>query len=209
MTEPNKGQITKDDKRKPITVGVSAFRPDRERSTKLIVTSNVHYRYLDGRVATQSSRFARNIDNIDPVNRLLTIGEEWVELETFWIKRIGYLFLRNNGGKPFQKVPTEDEIREAQSKILEVGYMVSPLACAMTQPNPTGIPERKNRTHFDQRPAVVETVAPIILPLWEIPPGDSMQGKPVNESVYLRCQKGETNVTIFVLPDQAIKQVTE
>lgn len=139
---------------------------------KLLVISTAHYRGSDGKVKSIDCRIGRNIESKDdPIIRTVEIGEDWTPLESAWIKDIGYLFLRNDGGIKFNVVPTEEQINEAQSRVVEIGYHV----CG-------------------------STIVPVSLwqiHVGECFQGKPIAGN----DILLRCQHGKTNVTMMIHPN--------
>lgn len=190
-----------------VTVKTFAGKPKQpvDKQAKLIIVSNVHYRGVEGTVKTQTTRGARLIkSNDDPIERKITIGEQWYKLETAWIKTIGYLSFRNNGGKTFQEIPTPEQIEEAQAKIVELGF---PLLTPEEKCKEQSILQK--RTMYDGKILSKEEKAqlepqsnePDIIPLWQIRPGECFNAEPANGiDIYLRCQRGETSLSVFILP---------
>lgn len=207
---PDKGSVRdylKSDKVQRVTIPnmsddgnieIPLHRPDHP--PKLIRVGQLHYRDINGKAISEDIRFVRELIHKDePYRRTIIIGEEWVKIDTAWIQDIGYLLFRNNGGKPFQVVPTQEQMNEAWSRIIQVGYEF-----------PRYSPERKvpqKRTAFEDEQDVEERIEAELLamtkhiePFWSIYPGESMEGRPTNNRpIYLRCQHGEVSVTIFAI----------
>lgn len=173
-----------------------------EGKCKILGLGAIHHRDGQGNTKTINTNFARLLDsNDDPLQRKFSVGEEWVPLETGWVKSVGYLILRNDGGKPFQVMPTKEQAEEELSRIIEVGYLVKSSLdnLAEREINPT---KKKNRTHFDTRSlGEAEPTIPTVRTLWIIHPGEDMRGTPINDDIYLRCRHGEVTVTIMVVPN--------
>lgn len=176
------------------------FRP--QQKPKLIVIKSVHHRNADGKVESLVVRHTRELaSEDDPLMRTITVGEQWVKIDTAWIQPIGYFSFRNNGWKPFQVVPTPDQMKEAWSRVIEVGYSVPK---QIVQAKPVPYDKRNPRTAFDNeiQSISVNEIIQEIEPFWLIYPGESQDGRPVpNKDIYVRCQHGQTYLTIFALPE--------
>lgn len=173
---------------------VATHKPDL--AAKVVVVSRVHHRDTDGKVKFVTSRFARELSSReDCIIRRIVVGEAWVKLDTAWIDPVGYLIIENQGGKPFQVVPTPEQMEEARSRVVELGYPTS-----VIPEHPEGRSNR--RTQWDKpRDIIPLPTEPVIEPFWEIVPGESMQGKPVKDRyIYLRCRNGEVTITYMALP---------
>lgn len=176
---------------------IAIHRP--EPTPKLIVVSHTYHRDKNGRARDITCRSVRELSNRDDcIIREMIVGEEWVQLESAWIKDIGYLVIRNNGGKPFQVIPTPEQLQEAQSRIVEIGYRLQlPL---------NSLPEKKaihsTRTMFDP-PQIIQEITPSYLTLWTIHPnGEPLQGKPSSSvPLYMRCLNGEVTVSMMIVPN--------
>lgn len=175
-----------------------------ELPCKLISVSNLHHRDKNGKVNTTTSRFVRELSSKDePYKRTITLGEQWEELDTAWvdIENIGYLFLRNDGGRPFQVVPTHEQIQEARSRVVELGYMLMDYSLPEITKEPEPTTKKKKRTMWDT-PQSVESaiVSPPIIPLWFINPGEKLEGLPsTKHPIYVRCQHGQISLTIVAI----------
>jgi hypothetical protein len=183
---------------------LAAYRP--EGKPKVISVGNLHYRDAQGVVKSIPSNFAKFVDSEEqPLTRSFKIGEEWVPLELAWVKDCGYLLLRNDGGKQFQVVPTEEQRNEELSRVVEVGYMLKSSLPDFVNETPVrsrGPRNPANRTHHDKflRVDQAEVVIPPIMPLWLIDVGAKLEGQPTSEPMYLRCRHGETTVTMMAIP---------
>lgn len=177
-----------------------------ELPCKVISVTNLHHRDIDGKVNTTTSRFVRELaSKCEPYKRTIKLTEQWEELDTAWVKpdNIGYLFLRNDGGRPFQVVPTKEQIEEARSRIVEIGYMLMDYSLPeMESSTKEQTPKQKKRTMWDE-PQSVEgaIIAPPIIPLWFINPGEKLEGLPSSKHpLYIRCQHGEISLTVVAIP---------
>lgn len=173
---------------------VVTHKPDQ--TPKVVVVSRVHHRDVDGKVKFVTSRFARELTSVeDCVIRRVVVGEEWVKVDTAWVSPAGYMFIENQGGKPYQVIPTPEQMEEARSRIIELGYVAVPIPV---------LPEGRSppRTQWDKpREILPITMTPRIEPMWEIVPGESMQGKPTpGRDIYMRCRNGQVTVNIMALP---------
>lgn len=192
-----------------VTVKMVASPPTQQtdKQAKLILVSNVHYRGKDGTVKTQTTRTARFLKSSDdPIERKISIGEEWVKLETAWVKEIGYLSFRNNGGEPFRFVPTPEQIEEAQGKVIEIGFPLLTPERKYHQEQQTTLPKRtmydgKVLSKEEKARLQLESNEPDIIPLWQVRPGECFNAEPINNlDIYLRCQRGITSLSVFILP---------
>lgn len=184
-------------KRLQIPTTIPLHRP--ELPNKLTVTKKVIHRDKDGAHKFSEVRSTRVLSNQEePYIRKMTIGETWTKLDFGWIQDVGYLQIHNRGGRPFQVIPTKEQIEEELSRIVDVAYLVSDL--------PTyAHPEKKNisnkRTQWDA-PLDKVTQEPVYLPLWVIHPSEGVDGKPaLSIPMYLKCRKGQVTVSVFISPN--------
>lgn len=194
---PDKGSVrefvqTKD--KQLVSIGkLSIHRPDLP--PRLIVNSNLYHRDTTSKVKSNPSRFVRILKgNDDPYIRRMIVGEEWIPVDTAWIKQIGYLRIRNEGGKPFNSVPSQEQIQEEMSRILDIGYLLN-------------LPEKEDKIHKTRRtmfdpPLEIQPIKVDITSMWMIHPYEHMEGKPhPTFPMFMRCRHGEVSVTIIALPD--------
>lgn len=174
---------------------VTAHKP--EQLPRVLVVTRVHHRDTDGKVKFVTSRFGRELQSKEDIYlRKIVVGEQWVVVDTAWVNPVGYLFIENTGGKPFQVIPTPEQLEEERSRIVEVGYKM-----VNVPEHPEG-KSKQRRDMFSPPREIVPFVEPTITPLWVIHPGESMQGKPTKESLmYLRCRNGEVTVNIMATPN--------
>lgn len=171
-----------------------------ENPPRLIVNSNLYHRDTSGQTRGNPSRFVRILKGRDdPYIRRIIVGEQWIPLNTAWIPldQIGYLRIRNEGGKPFNVVPTPEQVEEEESRIIDIGYML-----VLPQKENTAPTTKSKRTMFDP-PLVKEPVVTFEpIPMWMIHPREHMEGKPYSTfPMFLRCRCGEVSVTIVAFPD--------
>jgi hypothetical protein len=213
-TPPNNGSVRKSittDNRVSVSLSslINQLVHKSDREPRLIVTSNLHHRDKEGQVKSSTSKFVRILGSKeDAYMRKIIVGEEWVQLETAWIKpeQIGYLRIRNEGGRAFNIQPTPEQVQEEESRIVDVGYLLL---------NPEilsnfGLPEEKyviptvksKRTMFDSPLKEEPSIKIDPAPMWMIHPHEHMEGKPhLTLPMFLRCRRGEVSVTIFALPN--------
>lgn len=89
----------------------------------LTVVDNTYFTPLDGLDPSQTdSRFEVHVKSEEqPYKRRLKIGEAWQRLESGWVKDAAMLVLANDEGiANLQLVPTEEQAKEIEGKILEV-----------------------------------------------------------------------------------------
>jgi hypothetical protein len=92
------------------------------RDRLLVVESIFHQSPGEDPYVTEH-RFARSLQTKEqPFTRKTTAGENWKSLDCGWIERAGMLFIINEEGKFRQTNPTEEELREAAKKIIEVSF---------------------------------------------------------------------------------------
>lgn len=93
----------------------------KTRAARLTVVEHVYYQSREGGPTQVSSRFARPCEEDEqPFSRFFKVGEEWASLELAWIERAGQIALANTEGK-FTLVPTPEERREVDGRVIEVG----------------------------------------------------------------------------------------
>ncbi len=119
-----------------------------------------------------------------PYLRELTVGEEWTKLDTGWIgEQVGLLVIRNKEGLFTQVKPTEQERREAEAKIIEIGYQ---------QPDPG-----------EQRNMFSPPKHSIVIPIAEIDPGRDIRLTPcisLIPGLRIRCRTGKAKLSLGVFP---------
>lgn len=214
QSEPKKESIRDyltEDKKKQITIPLSDINNTNNpinklvhRPTpkpKLIVIKSIHHRKIDGSVQSLPIRHSRELGSEDDsILRTITVDNEWKLIDTSWIgNNIGYFSLRNNGWKPFQTIPTVEQMKDAWSRVIEVGYKIDKQVVQERLPHYN---KNNPRTAFDtNEPISVSTIIQEIEPFWLIYPGESMDGRPCNNrEIYVRCQHEQTYLTIFVVP---------
>lgn len=196
MSESIRDHINQDSSSLPVRViKIPLYRP--EGKSKIICVGNLHHREQSGKLTTEPINFARYLSSDEnPVQRKFKVGEQWTPIETAWIKDIGYIIITNKGSEPFQVVPTPEQEKEFFSRVIEVGYMLSRIVENNIVNNQTI--SKRTRTHFDPPQP---SISNLIIPLWEIPVYEVLQGKPKDEQMYLRCKNGEVTVSIMIIPN--------
>lgn len=174
------------------TVGL--FKP--ESGAKIIGVHTTYHRAKGGEVKSLPTRSARYLESDDdPIIRNLKIGTEWIELDTGWIKQVGMLQIMNLGGPMFNVVPTPEQAKEAQSKILEIGYRLR----EYTKESVYKEPKRTKRTMWDEP---LKEEPQTIIPLWIVHVGECHVGKPSPEhTIYLRCPVDTITVKLIISPN--------
>lgn len=169
-------------------------KPDRVPKT--IVVATTHHRDSDGKVKSLVTRSTRAlVSNDDPIIRKIKVNEDWIPLDTAWIKEVGHLHIMNEGGKSFQVVPTEEQRKEAQGRILEIGYLLQPVALPEEKYKPVS---RSKRTQFDTVEITAE-IYPIALRI--VHPGECDITVPTPDyQMYLRSRLGEITVSMMISP---------
>lgn len=117
--------------------------------------------------------FARWLETDEqPVGRTCKVGEEWTPLYHGWLESAGILIVVNEEGRRLAVVPTAEEAKEIDEKIVEVGISSPYMGKEFIQPFTT-IPPR----------------------------GEDMRINPIDLTrLRLRCRKGTARVTISLIP---------
>lgn len=197
------GDGTKPPLRAMVPVGqIPLHKPDH--ACKLIGVTNIHHRDRNGKVSTTTSRFVRELSSKDEqYKRTITVGETWEELDTAWVKpdAIGYLMIRNDGGRPFQVIPTKEQLEEARARVIEIGYMLMDYSLPSINNLKEEPTKKRTRTMWDAPQDDTPILSAPIIPLWLVIPGEDHRGLPCKEHpIYIRCQRGETSVTVLAIP---------
>lgn len=164
-------------------------------SGKIGVVESVYYRYSGAPACDSTSRFVRLITSDEQVyDRKLTIGEQWVKLDTGWLAdKVGLLKIENLEGQGLwtRSNPTNEQLEELRQKIIEVG-IIPPTETEDKKP-------MKVLTFLEEEEILKPMDQPI--PMFYIPPTESMRGTPVQASrLWLRCCKGKAKIRVFALP---------
>lgn len=182
------------------TTGLLSHRPDN--SPKLIVYSNLHHRDTDSQLKSNTSKFVRILSSKEDVYiRKMTVGEQWIQLDTAWIKpdQIGYLRIRNEGGRVFNVQPTPEQVEEEKLRIVDIGYMLVNTHPEKKEEIPT---IKTKRTMFDPPLKVEPQIVVEPIPMWMVHPHEHMEGKPHPMfPMFLRCRHGEVSVTVVAVPN--------
>ncbi len=160
-----------------------------ERKSKLIIVSTVHHRDTQGQIQSSNCRISRTLDSKETtLKRTMIVRNEWVKIDTGWIKDVGYLMVNNLGGQKFNKTPTPEQVAKARAQIIELGYRE--------------LPERKYND-LPSLPFYTTLESTIqIHPLFLVHPHECFQGKPIpNLDLWMCCQLGEVSVTYIVVPN--------
>lgn len=146
----------------------------------LTIVQNIYHQQEGMQPIHVESRISRKLSSDEqPYVRQLKVGEIWTPLETGWLGECSILVIKNNEGRFTDKLPTPEQVEEAESKVLEIGFSTrgpSPL-------NPKSIePE-------------------VIIGALEILPRESHPIHPIALwSVYIRSRKGETRYSVTIIP---------
>lgn len=89
---------------------------------RLTIVETLSFNPMDREPKAVTGAYSRKLStNEEPYSRATTVGQEWAELSLGWVEECGMLYLSNEEGKtPHATIPTEAEVAEVQSRILEV-----------------------------------------------------------------------------------------
>jgi len=155
-------------------VDVIAKSPKKLQGRVVVVESIYHQPANDQPKVVDNSYLCR-IDSDEQAYgpRRAEVGEAWQPLDVGWIKCASVMAIRNEEGKFTQTIPTEDQIAEAEAKVIEVGIQ-------------DGVPGPMSSKVFSF--AVLSTQQSLRIP-------------PSNLSNYrIRCVKGTARYSISLFP---------
>lgn len=163
--------------------GAGEFRPLEKN--RLVVIHTVYFQ-AHGFQPLQpvEARYERLLDTPEQHYgpRQMVIGEEWEPIDQGWFKDapVGSLVLHNLEGKFLQRVPTEAEKRDMESRVLEI---------AVIHPSEMGKqgmwdPPRQGPLSFAS-----------------VRPGEDCRFEPTHlPCLLLRCRKGKAKCTLTLFP---------
>ncbi len=155
---------------------------------RLTCVDLVYHQILPEQPISVEARFARELKTDEErFSRKQKLTEDWVPLETGWVKKASMLVLKNLPEER-QTIPTPAEKAEAESHVVEVGIKVM-----LSQ-----IPSLRDMVAdgFNGVPAF------LIAPMPEIPPGESCRFRPMDlGAIMVRCRKGECVLGVTVVPE--------
>ena len=164
--------------------GVPGEDPRNDPSSRLTVVEHVYHEPSDDAGTNTQRSFSRKLKtNEQPFVRKTKAGSDWRPLATgSWLEDSSMLVLSNDEGG-FQRIPTPEEKRALEDKILEVAVLPPP-------------PSKKDRTmHSTKMPECV----PLVFAL--VHPGETLRFTPADLSLlHVRSKSSEVKMTLTLLP---------
>jgi hypothetical protein len=106
------------------------------RNGTLTVVETVYHQQLGDQPLPVTTRFVRNLSSQEqPYVRKLTLGPEWVPLDTGWITEASYVIIANEGNGPITKNPTDEQIQEEANRLIDISFMGEDPHPCMTIPS--------------------------------------------------------------------------
>lgn len=94
------------------------------QKARLVVVESVYFQQAAEDPITMGSSFSRQLDSTEqPYRRIFQVGEEWQRLDSGWLAGASLLMIHNQKN-PWSANPTEEQLREARAKVLEIGYVI-------------------------------------------------------------------------------------
>lgn len=88
------------------------------------VVEQLYHRAFGDQPVQFESRYSRELkSNEQAYERRLTIGDQWEDFDTGWIRRIGIFAIRNEEGRNLQRIPTKEERGEIDGRIVEIFFV--------------------------------------------------------------------------------------
>jgi len=106
-------------------ITTSASFKDREASLKarLVVVETVYCQSPGEQPVAVESRFGRALNSQEqPYRRVIKVGESWQPLDHGWVEEASMLVISNEEGKYLQVVPTEEQRKELETKVVELAF---------------------------------------------------------------------------------------
>jgi hypothetical protein len=125
-------------------------------ASHLTVVETVYFRSGNDAPVSSEARYSRFIPGIEQVYiRHLTIGPEWADLDTGWLKTLSLVTLRNSEGDGQQVRMSADERAALAGRVVEVGVEIGGafVAFAVVRPGETGIRLEPVRPLFLRAPS--------------------------------------------------------
>ena len=95
----------------------------RQVPSSLTVVEQVYYRARDENPTHIETRYSRVLSTDEQIYvRRLNVGEEWYDIGTGWIERCAMIVIQNEEGKGLQQIPTVEQQKEIDSRVVELGY---------------------------------------------------------------------------------------
>jgi len=92
---------------------------------QLTVVELIYHRRQDDQPIQFESRFSRNLNTDEQAyDRRCKARSEWQLLDLGWIEQAGHISIENCEGHFNQVQPTDDERKEAESRVIELGWLI-------------------------------------------------------------------------------------
>lgn len=191
----------------PPTDTVPSLNPEGMGVNRIVVVENVYHQAEGGmnptHVYPKYTQFLTTDEQ--PYLRHTKVGEQWVQLDTGWLKECSLIVLENMEGLFQFRNPTEQEVEEATKKVIEIGFSSDleevQRAMVKTEVDPhTG--RKMGRTMHSPpkseqaKQGIQEYEAQLM-----IPPLQSQRIIPISpRRIYIRCRSGMARISISAFP---------
>lgn len=152
----------------------------------ITVVEQVYHYQMGHEPTLVESRYNRPLaEDEQPYVRRLLVDGEWRPLDMGWLAAASLMVIVNEEGHFRQAYPTDDQRKEAEARVIEVGMMCNVPA---------------DRTGPRDMHSSSKTV-PAVVPCWEVGPRESSRVTPIAGAVYsLRCRSGKGKCTLHLFP---------
>lgn len=91
---------------------------------RLTVVDTVYYQSQEMPAISAESRFSRLLETLEeqPYVRRMKVSEEWAPLDCGWLNECSMLMLVNEEGRGLDKIPTQEEQKLINKRIIEVRF---------------------------------------------------------------------------------------
>jgi hypothetical protein len=189
------------------TIEQQSPTPGPQGVNRIVVVENVYHQSAEGLNPTHVyPRYTQFLTTDEqPYLRHTKVEEEWVALDTGWLKECSLIVIENmEGSFPFFN-PTPEQVAEAVKKVIEIGFSsdLEEVQRAMVKVEVDPHTGRKmgrtmhSPTREEQaKQGVMEFEAQLI-----IPPLQSQRIIPISpRKIHLRCRSGVAKVSIAAFP---------
>lgn len=151
--------------------GLHAHKPDYP--TYAMCATTLFHRTKTGEIKSFTSKFKRQTKSNEQhyLRRYtLKVSDDWQKINLAWVENPTRVLIRNEGGRPLQVIPTQEQLIEALSKEVEIGIGVN----------------RNNDTLDIHSFAIIK-------------PDEDISFTPTNTKLYIRNRIAEVDITIFAI----------
>lgn len=175
-----------DEAPKPVPIPISRDAVQLTNRRRVAINETVYHQQIGKQPTSISHRSSRwLLSDEQPWRREFTVGPEWIPLDLGWIgDRVGLLHLANLGGSRLPTNPTIENLTETLRLTVDVAILID-------------INDRDEPRDQHSPPLV-----PVVLvPTWQVPPGDALRGLPRNpQNLRVCCVGGLVKCVLNLFP---------